>query len=88
MTPKTIMLTTTAMKTAQSAASMRSFQTILFMSAMLLAGASTWPCARASPYLRACDRKPTAGSGESSFWKPAVRVQMHSHTAGRMVTNA
>ncbi|MNN87544.1 hypothetical protein D3C81_2051120 [compost metagenome] len=53
---------------------------------MLLAGARIWPLARASLYFFARARKPIAGLASNSLMKPAVVVQINSHTAGNMVT--
>ncbi|MNY41660.1 hypothetical protein D3C86_1764920 [compost metagenome] len=53
---------------------------------MLLAGARTWPLASASLYFLAKARKPIAGLASNSLMKPAVVVQISSHTAGSKVT--
>ncbi|MNQ76275.1 hypothetical protein D3C85_911060 [compost metagenome] len=58
------------------------------MSPAVLAGASRSPAASASWYFRAWARKPILTSGCSSFWKPAVRVQISSQTAGTAVAQA
>ncbi|MNN93542.1 hypothetical protein D3C81_2120110 [compost metagenome] len=54
---------------------------------MSLAGASTCPASSATLYLLARARKPTAGFGSNSLMKPAVVVQISSHTAGSSVTH-
>ena len=58
------------------------------ISSSVLAGARILPAAAASPNFQAWARKPTFGSGLATFSSPAVTVQMTSHAAGTIVTQA